>query len=81
MFWDNTGDNTMFSYRCGPFRWCGSNNPNDGNTDWNDTQFSIYHLNHTQSTTVGYSLQGALYLKSDAGYPISIGNDTGDIQL
>jgi len=81
MFWDNTGDNTMFSYRCGAFRWCGSNVPNDGETDWSDTQFSLYHLNHTQSTNAAYSLQGALYLKGQGGYPISIGNDSSTIQL
>ena len=79
MFWDNTGDNTMFSYRCGPFRWCGDDG--SGNTDWSSTEFSIYHLNHTQSTNSGYTLQGALYLKSSGGYPISIGNDSSQIQL
>ena len=81
MFWDNTGDNTMFSYRCGAFRWCGSNVPNDNNTDWSSTEFSIYHLNHTESTNSFYTLQGALYLKSPGGYPISIGNDSSQIQL
>jgi hypothetical protein len=81
VLWTNNGDGTHFSYRCGSFQWKGGNVPEDGDTDWSDTQFSIYHLDHTRSTNAYYTLQGAFYIKSNDGYPISIGNDTGTIQL
>ena len=81
VLWTNNGDGTHFSYNCGSFQWKGGNVPQDGNTDWSDTQFSIYHLDHTRSTNAYYTLQGAFYIKSHDGYPISIGNDTGTIQL
>ena len=81
VLWDNNGDGTHFSYRCGSFQWKGGNVPEDGYTDWSDTQFSVYHLDHTRSTNTFYSLQGAFYIRSNGGYPISIGSDNGTIQL
>ena len=81
VLWTNNGDSTNFSYNCGSFNWKGGNVPQDGNTDWSDTQFSIYHLDHTRPTNAFYSLQGALYLRGLGGYPISIGNDASTIQL
>ena len=81
VLWDNNGDGTHFSYRCGSFQWKGGNVPEDGYTDWSDTQFSIYHLDHTRPTNAFYSLQGAFYIRSNGGYPISIGSDNGTIQL
>ena len=33
VLWDNNGDGTHFSYRCGSFQWKGGNVPEDGYTD------------------------------------------------
>ena len=85
LIWENdlmnngTGDRTLFGHRAGAITWCGDDG--SGTTDWQNRKFELYHLDSSQSTSQWNALAGALYLKSDDGYPISIGNDTGDIQL
>ena len=78
-FFVGTNDRTLFGHRNGALTWCGDDG--SGNTDWQNRKFELYHLDSSQNTNASYALAGALYLKSDDGYPISIGNDTGDIQL
>ena len=78
-FFVGTNDRTLFGHRNGALTWCGDDG--SGNTDWQNRKFELKHLDSSQNTNASYALAGALYLKSDDGYPISIGNDTGDIQL
>ena len=59
--------------------WCGEGGTFE--TDWSDEKFELIHWDSVRPTGANYGLQGALYFKSKQGYPISIGNDTGDIQL
>ena len=85
LIWENdlmnngTGDRTLMGHRAGAITWCGDDG--SGTTDWQNRKFELYHLDSSQNTSASFALAGALYLKSDDGYPISIGNDTGDIQL
>ena len=85
LIWENdlmnngTGDRTLMGHRAGAITWCGDDG--NGTTDWQNRKFELYHLDSSQNTNASFALAGALYLKSDDGYPISIGNDTGDIQL
>ena len=76
---NGTGDRTLMGHRAGAITWCGDDG--SGTTDWQNRKFELYHLDSSQNTSASFALAGALYLKSDDGYPISIGNDTGDIQL
>ena len=78
-FFVGTNDRTLFGHRTGAITWCGDDGSNA--TDWQNRKFELKHLDSSQNTSASYALAGALYLKSDDGYPISIGNDTGDIQL
>ena len=78
-FFVGTNDRTLFGHRAGAITWCGDDG--SGTTDWQNRKFELYHLDSSQNTNASSALAGALYLKSDDGYPISIGNDTGDIQL
>ena len=78
-FFVGTNDRTLFGHRTGAITWCGDDGSNA--TDWQNRKFELKHLDSSQNTNASYALAGALYLKSDDGYPISIGNDTGDIQL
>ena len=86
VIWENdlmnngTGDRMLFGHLAGAVTWVGENGT--GSTVWNDRKFELHHYDSVRSTSAGtYDLQGALYFKSLAGYPISIGNDSGTIQL
>ena len=77
---NGTGDRMLFGHLAGAVTWVGENGT--GNTVWNDRKFELHHWDSSRSTINGsYDLQGALYFKSLAGYPISLGNDSGTIQL
>ena len=74
-----TGDKVKWGWLSGSMSWCGEGGTFE--TDWSDEKFELIHWDSVRPTGANYGLQGALYFKSKQGYPISIGNDTGDIQL
>ena len=79
VFLNLTGDNFKWGWLSGGMVWCGENGTFE--TDWSDEKFELIHWDSARPTGANYDLQGALYLKSYQGYPISIGNDSGPIQL
>ena len=74
-----TGDKVKWGWLSGSMAWCGEGGTFE--TDWSDEKFELIHWDSVRPTGANYGIQGALYFKSKQGYPISIGNDTGDIQL
>ena len=74
-----TGDKVKWGWLSGSMAWCGEGGTFE--TDWSDEKFELIHWDSARPTGSTYNIQGALYLKSPGGYPISIGNDSSQIQL
>ena len=74
-----TGDKVKWGWLSGSMAWCGEGGTFE--TDWSDEKFELIHWDSARPTGGNYNIQGALYLKSPGGYPISIGNDSSQIQL
>ena len=74
-----TGDKVKWGWLSGSMAWCGEGGTFE--TDWSDEKFELIHWDCDRPTGGNYNIQGALYLKSPGGYPISIGNDSSQIQL
>ena len=75
-----TGDKVKFGWFSGAIEWV-SGDLSAFETNWADTQFQVEYWDAVRSTNATHALQGALYFKSPGGYPISIGNDSSQIQL
>ena len=75
-----TGDKVKFGWFSGAIEWV-SGDLSAFETNWADTHFQVEFWDAVRSTNATHALQGALYFKSPGGYPISIGNDSSQIQL